>query len=94
MIITENTTLESGVYYLPEGITIAAGGITLDGNGAVLVGSNREGHGVTVRGQDGVTIKNLRLRDYYHGIYAEDASDLTITECQITSTAEVAPNTG
>jgi parallel beta-helix repeat protein len=93
MIITENTTLESGVYYLPEGITIAAGGITLDGNGAVLVGSNREGRGVTVRGQDGVTIKNLRLRDYYHGIYAEDASDLTITECQITSTAEVAPNT-
>jgi parallel beta-helix repeat protein len=93
MIITENITLEPGVHYVPEGITIATGGITLDGNGAVLVGSSRQGRGVTVRGQDGVTIKNLRLRDYYHGIYAEDAHDLTISDCQITSTAEVAPNT-
>ena len=93
MIITENTTLEPGVHYMPEGITIAAGGITLDGSGAVLVGNNREGRGVTVRGQDGVTIKNLRLRDYYHGIYAESANELTIMDCQITSTAEVAPNT-
>ena len=40
-----------------------------------------------------MTIKNLKARDYEHGIYATRANNLTITDCQITSTGEVAPNT-
>ncbi len=93
MIITENTTLQPGVHYLPNGIKIAAPGITLDGNGATLVGHDRSGRGVIVDGQDGVTIKNLKIRDYYHGIHASRCKGLKIKDCQITSTAEQAPNT-
>jgi parallel beta-helix repeat protein len=93
MVITQDTVLEPGVYYLPNGVTIAADGVTLDGNGAILVGNNRTGVGVCVEGRQGVTIKGLRLREYYHGIRATDCKSLTITGCQVTSTAEVEPNT-
>jgi parallel beta-helix repeat protein len=93
MVITENTTLQPGVHYLPNGIKIAAPGITLDGNGATIIGRNREGRGIIVDGQDGVTIKNLRVRDYYHGVYASRCKQLTINDCQITSTAELGSNT-
>lgn len=93
MRVTEDTVLQPGVYYLPQGITIAADGVTLDGNGAILIGRDRTGVGVRVEGKKGVTIKGLRLREYYHGIHATDCQGLTITGCQITGTAEVAPNT-
>src|SRR5690606_13321875 len=82
-----------GVYYLPQGITIACDGITLDGNGAVIIGEGRKGRGVLLEGRSSVTIKNLKLREYYHGVYAHHCKNLTITGCQITSTAEVTANT-
>jgi parallel beta-helix repeat protein len=93
MVITEDTVFQQGAYYLPNGIVIADANITLDGNGSLIIGKKRNGNGVTVKGYDGVTIKNLKLRDFYHGIYAQKCSDLTISDCQITSTNEVAPNT-
>lgn len=93
IVITEDTVFEPGIYYLPSGITIAGDGVTLDGNGALLIGKDRTGIGVRVEGRQGVTIKNLRIREYYHGIHAADCKGLTITNCQITSTAEIGPNT-
>ncbi len=93
LVIRENTRLEPGVYYLPEGIIIEAPGVTLDGNGATILGDNRQGVGVSVLGQTGVTIRNLRIRDYYHGILARGADGIVIEQNQITSTAEVAANT-
>lgn len=93
MVITEDTVFAPGIYFLPNGITLAADKITLDGNGALLIGKDREGRGVTIEGREGITIKNLRLREYYHGIYAHRSRHLSITGCQITSTAEVQPNT-
>ncbi|MBZ0289851.1 MAG: right-handed parallel beta-helix repeat-containing protein, partial [Anaerolineae bacterium] len=93
MVITQDTKLTPGVYYLPDGITIAADGVTLDGGGAVIVGHQRQGRGVEIQGKNRVTIKNLRVRDFYHGIYARNCQQLTIDHCQITSTAEVEPNT-
>lgn len=92
MVITQDTRLSPGVYYLPDGITIAASGVTLDGRGAIIVGHDRKGRGVTVQGKENVTIKNLRVREYRHGIYAHRCKNLTINGCQVTSTAEVAPN--
>lgn len=91
--ICSNTTLQPGVYLLPEGLQIAADGVTLDGNGATLVGTGRRGAGVTVAGHRGVTIRNLRLREYAHGIVARDAADLTLAHSQVTSTAELPANT-
>jgi parallel beta-helix repeat protein len=93
LIIREDTILEPGVYNLPQGIVIDADNITLDGGGAVLVGAGRQGRGVSVLNHTGVTVKNLGVREYYHGIYAAGCQGLTIAACQVASTAEVAPNT-
>lgn len=92
-VITQDTVLDPGVYFLPNGLTIDADDVTLDGNGAVIIGANRTGCGVVVRGRRGVTIKNLYIRDYEHGIYASECSALTVAACQVTSTTEVQANT-
>src|SRR6266511_5325139 len=93
MAIREDTSLAPGVYHLPRGIRIEADGVTLDGSGALLIGSEREGRGVSLEGRSGVTIRNLRLREYYHGIHARGGRGLTVEGNQISSTAEAAPNT-
>jgi len=92
MVIEQDTVFRQGVYYIPNGIVIGADNVTLDGNGALLVGKKRNGHGVTIERYSGVTIKNLKLREYEHGIWARKGSGLTITGCQITSTREEPPN--
>jgi parallel beta-helix repeat protein len=92
MVITADTTLAPGIYHLPRGLSIAADGVTLDGGGALLVGAG-EGRGLSVRGRGNVTVKNLRLSHYYHGIFAEDCAGLTIAGCQARATAEVQANT-
>lgn len=93
MVIRRNTQLRPGTYVLPAGLTIAADNVTLDGGGALLVGSNRQGAGIVVRGRENVTIRDVRIREFGHGIVAQDVSALRIERCQITSTAEVAANT-
>jgi parallel beta-helix repeat protein len=93
LVIRENTVLQPGVYVLPEGLTIAAPGVTLDGKGATLVGVDRHGTGVSIEGHANVTIRNLRLGDYAHGIVARNAANLTLERNQITATAEVPGNT-
>ena len=93
MTISSDTRLEPGVYCLPNGLKIAAADVTLDGNGATLAGYDRQGCGVALDGHDGVTIRNLRLRDYYHGIAVRNAKSVTIQNNRITSTAEVDANT-
>ena len=93
MIITQDTILQEGVHFVPEGISIEADGVTLDGNGALLVGLERAGRGVSVVNRQGVKIKNLRLQEFHHGIFCSGCRELTITACQVASTAEVAANT-
>jgi parallel beta-helix repeat protein len=93
MVITHDTVLEPGIYLLPNGIAVDADDITLDCNGAVLIGAHREGRGITCVGHSGVTIKGASVRDYYHGIYCKDCANLVVTGNQVTSTAEVAANT-
>jgi parallel beta-helix repeat protein len=91
--ITQDTVFDPGVYYVPNGVSIDADGITLDGNGALLIGNSRGGRGVTLLKREGVRLRNLRLHEYYHGIYARGCQGLEITGCRVTSTAEVPPNT-
>jgi parallel beta-helix repeat protein len=93
LVIRADTRLEPGVFVLPEGLIIDADHVTLDGNGATLVGENRQGTGVSVNGRSNVTIRNLRIRDFYHGIVARQTRNLIIEHAQITSTAEVEANT-
>jgi parallel beta-helix repeat protein len=92
LIIEQDTRFIPGVYYLPNGIVIDADGVTLDGNGAVLVGKERNGKGVSIHNRQGVTVKNLRMQNYKHGIYAVNCRQLTVQDCAITATAEVPAN--
>lgn len=91
--ITQDTKLKPGVYHLPHGICIAADGVTLDGNGAVLVGRDRSGCGVSLLNRQDVAIKNLHILEYKHGIVARGCRNLTIAGCTVTATAEVPANT-
>jgi parallel beta-helix repeat protein len=93
MVLRESAVLTPGVYHLPRGISIEADGVTLDGGGALLIGSDREGTGVRIQGGATVTVRNLRLREYRHGIHARGCRGLTLRGNQISSTAEVPPNT-
>jgi parallel beta-helix repeat protein len=93
LTITADTTFTPGVYHLPQGITIAADDITLDGNGALLIGRTHNGRGITLDNRHNITLKNLHLQGYYHGLYARHCRQLTITNCHIRDTAELPPNT-
>lgn len=92
MVITKDTVLQPGVYVLPHGIVIGADDVSLDGNGALLLGRKRLGQGVSVEGYNGITIKNLHLREYKRGIGARGCRKLSVLNCVITSTAELPPN--
>lgn len=93
MLIEQDIVFDPGVYFLPNGITIAADGLTVDGNGAMIIGSNRAGRGLTMHGRKGEIVKNLAVREFEHGIFAENCSELLITDCRVSSTAEVRANT-
>jgi parallel beta-helix repeat protein len=90
MTITRDTVFAPGVYFLPNGIEIAADGVALDGNGALLIGADFQGSGVRVNKRASVTIRNLRVERYYHGIAAIGCGNLLIEGCAITRTHEIA----
>lgn len=91
--IDKDTQLEPQVYLLPEGITVDSDNITLDGHGATIMGMNKTGEGIRVSGRKNIIIKNLRVMDYYHGISIKKSKEIEITNCTITSTAEIQSNT-
>ncbi|MCB9136070.1 MAG: right-handed parallel beta-helix repeat-containing protein [Anaerolineales bacterium] len=93
MLLTQSTTLEPRIYDLPEGITFAADGLTLDGNGATIISSSPTHTGITVTGRNAISIKNLTLLGFQHGLYARDCTNLTVENCHLTHTAERSPNT-
>lgn len=91
--INQDTQLEPRVYVLPEGITIGADHVVLDGRGATILGVDKTGKGISVLGRKNVLIKNLRVLNYYHGISIKNSRDIEIHHCSITGTAEIQPNT-
>ena len=91
--INKNTQLESQVYVLPEGITVDSDNVTLDGRGATIVGTDKMGQGISVSGRKNITIKNLKILNYYHGISIRASREIEISNCTITSTAEIQSNT-
>ena len=90
MLIDSDTTLAPGVYYLPNGVTINADHITLDGNGALLIGKKYQGHGVNINQKTGVTVKNLQVERYYHGIWVNASANVRILNNHVTATHEIA----
>ena len=90
MTITRNTTLKPGVYFLPNGLHIKADQVTLDGNGALIVGDGFQGRGVSIDQRTSVTIRNLRVERFYHGIWANASADVRVEQCGVTRTHELA----
>jgi parallel beta-helix repeat protein len=94
LTINKDTKLEPQVYLLPEGITIDSDNVTLDGNGATIMGTDRTANqGIKISGRKNITIKNLRVLNYYHGISIKKSGKIEIYSCTITSTAEIQSNT-
>lgn len=92
-VVIQDLQLEPRVYFIPEGLTIDADNITLDGRGATLVGTDKMGEGIRVLGRKKITIKNLNIMNFYHGISLRKTEGIEISNCHITSTAENPSNT-
>lgn len=93
MQVAESVRFEPGVYFMPQGIDIVADGVAVEAAGVSFVGVERQGQGVRVHNASNVSISGLSLREYRHGIFAEDCRDVSISGCNIRCTAELAPNT-
>src|SRR5688500_16659197 len=94
LIINKDTQLEPRVYLLPEGITIDSDNVTLDGNGATIMGIDKtNSQGIKVFGRKNIVIKNLRVLNYYHGISVKQSSGIEISHCTISLTTEIQSNT-
>jgi parallel beta-helix repeat protein len=91
--IEKDTQLEPRVYLLPEGITIDSDDVTLDGQGATILGTDKTGEGIRISGRKNILIKNLRISNFYHGISINNSSRVEITNCTVTGTAEIPSNT-
>lgn len=92
--IDKDTQLEPRVYVLPEGITIGADNVTLDGHGATILGTEKtSSQGIRVDGRKNISIKNIRILNYYHGISIKNSTGIEISHCTITLTTEFQSNT-
>src|SRR5688500_14785776 len=92
--ITTDTQLEPRIYLLPEGITIDSDNVTVDGNGATIMGIDKtNSQGIKVFGRKNIIIKNLRVLNYYHGISVNQSSTVEISHCTISLTTEIQSNT-
>jgi parallel beta-helix repeat protein len=91
--INKDTQLEPQVYILPEGITIDSDNVTLDGQGATIMGIDKTGEGIRVSGRKNITIKNLRVLNFYHGMSVKQSSGIEISHCTMSLTTEIQSNT-
>jgi len=92
--IKQNTKLEPKVYLLADGITIDSDNVTLDGHGAIIMGTDKAASlGISVSGRKNIVIKNLRILNYYHGISIKKSTGIEICNCTITLTTEIQSNT-
>ena len=78
MIFKSNAELCKGVYRWPfdilDGITIKGDNITLNCNGAKLIGAGVT-HGIDILGSNN-TVKNCYLENWFHAIHSEGSSNL------------------
>ena len=92
--INKDTQLDPKLYVFPDGITIDSDNVTLDGNGATIMGIDKTASkGLKVSGRKNIIIKNLRVINYYHGISIQKSTGIEISDCTITLTTEIQSNT-
>ncbi len=82
--VAADTTLDSAKTY--GRIVVTASGVTIDGQGASVVGAGGEakafrGVGVAARGMSNVVLKNLAVRGFETGLWVEDGRGWTVEGC-------------
>ncbi len=89
IVVTKDIALDKGAT-LNARLVVTASHVTIDGNGATLVGGGEvgnpkslEGGGIAVRieGATNVTIKNLKAKGFATGLQATDATALRVEGC-------------
>jgi parallel beta-helix repeat protein len=89
MVITENTTFAPGVYHLPNGIQIGASNLTIEGADTTFINNKGEGVAIHADGHSNLTIRNLTIYGYYHGVRVENGEDITLEQVTVRDTAEI-----
>ncbi|MBI5670089.1 MAG: right-handed parallel beta-helix repeat-containing protein [Chloroflexi bacterium] len=89
MVITEDTMFAPGVYHLPNGLTIGADNIIVAGDDTLIVSAKQEGVGIRAQGRSNITVRNLAISGYYHGIRCDDCQQVTIEAVKIRDTWEI-----
>ncbi|MCJ7550152.1 MAG: right-handed parallel beta-helix repeat-containing protein, partial [Anaerolineae bacterium] len=92
MVITADTLLCSGTYEIPDegepGVLIVeADNVTLDCNGAVLMGDD-SGIGIRGIGGNGITVTGCTVAHYALGIHLDGVSDGTVAQSVLMANAE------
>jgi parallel beta-helix repeat protein len=87
--ITEDTVLCPGTYALPDTgahgvLIIAADDVSLDCNGAVLTGSDKDGTGILLASHQGVQIGGCTIQHYHAGIYVDEAENAELVGNEVT----------
>lgn len=89
MVITEDTAFAPGTYVLPNGISIGADGVTVVGEGVLIVSPQQVGVGVAAQGRKGVTVRGLSVNGFYHGLRFDDCEDVTVENVTVRGTQEI-----
>jgi parallel beta-helix repeat protein len=89
LVLTVSTTFPHGAR-LATPLVIAADGIVIDGNGAVLVGPATPGQpttgtgiGIRAAGRSGIVLRNLTVRGFRTGLQLDGGRDWVIEGCDL-----------
>jgi len=85
MVITTDTVFCPGSYYLPNGFSIDADNVTVEGDDTVIYGADA-GNGLTVDSNHHVTVRNLTIRRYYNGMRFRTCDYVWIENCTVADT--------
>ena len=88
MVITESVRFAPGVYVLPDGISVEADHVILEGTDTILISPLVSGVAVQASGRHHVTIRNLSIQGYYHGLRLDRCQHVTIEQVYVRGTQE------
>lgn len=89
MVITESVRFAPGVYFLPNGLRIGSDNITIEGDDTLIVSNHQTGVGIHAEGRNNVSIRNLSISGYYHGLRFDSCQNITVEKVKVRDTWEV-----
>lgn len=89
MVLTEDTQFAVGVYHLPDGIRIGADGISITGDNTTLISDVQEKVGIQLDGHQHVSIRDVTIQGYYHGIRVERGRGIRLENITVRGTHEI-----